>query len=485
MSKVELTSPDNFPEGFLWGGAIAANQAEGAWDVDGRGPSQADIMELPKEYSRLGSFGENVTRAEIERALKDQTGNYPRRRGIDFYHTFDTDLELMAEMGFKSFRTSFSWTRIFPNGDEAEPNEKGLEFYDRLIQKMVDLGIEPVMTISHYEMPLHLITEYGGWSNPKVIDFFVKFAKVLIDRYKDQVKYWIIFNQVNDVYNWGEFAGLGILKGDYENQEQAKFQAVHHQFIANAKVVEYARKVSDKLQMGMMLGVTAIYPKTDDPDDVMTAYQLSNKESFFFSDVLANGQYPGYMKRYFKEHGIKLDVTDGELDLIAKNTVDYISFSYYSSAVASAEHPDETESNDKLKESIWGWAEDPVGFRYTFNVLWDRYHKPLFIAENGLGALDKVEDGQIHDSYRISYLRSHVAQMKEAVKDGVQIFGYDSWGPIDIISYSQAEMSKRYGYIYVDLDDEGHGSGKRLKKDSFYWYQKVIESNGRDLGDEK
>lgn len=481
MNNTNLNVRNEFPADFLWGGAIAANQAEGAWNIDGRGPSQADIMELPKEYSRLGSFGENVTREEILRALNDKEGNYPRRRGIDFYHTFEKDLELMAEMGFNCFRTSFSWTRIFPNGDENAPNEAGLKFYDRLIDKMLELGIEPVMTISHYEMPTHLILEYGGWSNPKLIDLFMKFAKVLIDRYSEKIKYWIIFNQVNDVYNWGEFAGLGILKGDETNQEQNKFQAVHHQFVANAKVVQYANSVNPKMMMGMMLGYTSLYPKTDDPRDAMATYQANNYFSYFFTDVLVDGEYPGYMKRYFKDHNIELNVTDDELKLIKENTVDYISFSYYSSSVISHDKPYEEQPNDKLDASIWGWSMDPVGFRYAFNNLWDRYHKPLFVAENGLGAIDTVENGKVHDDYRIDYLKNHIVQMKESIKDGVNIIGYASWGPIDIISYSQAEMSKRYGYIYVDLDDEGNGSGNRIKKDSFYWYKNVIESNGEKL----
>ncbi|KRM86697.1 glycoside hydrolase family 1 protein [Lacticaseibacillus thailandensis] len=481
MDKNLLHAQEGFRPDFMWGGAIAANQAEGAWDVDGRGPSQADIMLLPDEYSRLGSFGENVTREEIERALNDKQGNYPRRRGIDFYHTFASDLEMMAEMGFKCFRTSFSWSRIFPRGDEGSPNEEGLKFYDRLIDKMLELHIEHVMTISHYEMPTYLITEYGGWSNPKLVDLFLKFAKVLLDRYQDKVKYWIIFNQVNDVYGWGEFAGLGILKGEHANQEQAKFQAVHHQFVANAKTVEYAHSLNKGLQMGMMLGYTSMYPQSDKPEDVMAAYQLNQKESYFFTDVTVLGEYPGYMKRYFKEHDINLKVTQDELDTIRRNTVDYIAFSYYSSSVVSADKPNEQQANNHLDASIWGWSYDPTGFRYAFNNLWDRYHLPLFVAENGLGALDKVENGKIHDSYRIDYLRQHIAAMREAVKDGVNVIGYASWGPIDIVSYSQAEMSKRYGYIYVDLDDKGNGSGKRLRKDSFYWYQRVIQSNGEEL----
>ncbi|MGX2944491.1 glycoside hydrolase family 1 protein [Enterococcus alishanensis] len=479
---LELITPvKKFPENFLWGGAVAANQLEGAWDIDGKGPSQADIMELPKEYSRKGSFGENVTREEIERALSDKTGNYPRRRGIDFYHTYSDDLELMAEMGFTCFRTSFSWVRIFPQGDEEMPNEKGLEFYDRLIDKMLELGIEPVMSLSHYEMPINLILKYGGWSNSKLIDFFVKFSKILMERYKDKVKYWIVFNQVNDVYGWGEFPGLGILKEHGEKQKDAVFQGVHNQFVANAKVVEMARQINPEMQIGMMLGLSPLYPETDSPDDVMAAYKLWGKNALFFSDVLVNGEYPGYMIRYFDEQSIEINATEEDLKLIKNNTVDYIAFSYYDTKIVSAENPDKIKPNPKLDANIWDWAIDPLGFQFSFDFLWERYHKPLFVAENGMGSIDEVVNGKIHDEYRIDYLSAHVKAMKEAIKDGVDIIGYASWGPIDIISYSQAEMSKRYGYIYVDLDDEGNGSGKRIKKDSFYWYKNVISSNGEEI----
>lgn len=346
---------------------------------------------------------------------------------------------------------------------------------------MLSLGIEPIMSISHYEMPINLITEYGGWSNPKMIDFFVKFAKVLMEHYKDKIKYWIVFNQVNDVYGWGEFPGLGILDEFGDKQETVKFQAVHYQFVANAKVVELGHSINKDMQVGMMLGLSPIYPMSRKLEDVEAAYNLWRFRSLFFSDVLAGGEYPGYMLRYFKDNGIHIEATDEDLQLIKKYTTDYIAFSYYDTKVASADKPFEIQRNDQLDANIWGWAIDPKGFRFSFNFLWERYHLPLFVAENGIGSIDKVADGQVHDDYRIDYLRQHVEQMKEAVKDGVDIIGYASCGPIDIISYSQAEMSKRYGYIYVDLNDEGKGTGKRIKKDSFYWYQGVIKSNGDNV----
>ncbi|MHA5180912.1 glycoside hydrolase family 1 protein [Oenococcus oeni] len=416
--------------------------------IDGRGLSQADIMLLPEKYSRLGSFGANVTSQDIIRALNDKQGNYPRRRGIDFYHTYPEDLELMRRMGFKCFRTSFSWSRIFPNGDETEPNEKGLVFYDKLIDKMLELGMEPIMTISHYEMPINLILKYGGWQDKKIISLFYRFAQTLLKRYQHKVKYWIVFNQINDVYDWGEFAGLGILKNktdDSRTNMSKKFQAVHNQFVANAMIVKYAHEMNSSLKIGGMLGMTPLYGASSNPKDAAAAYYLWRIHDLFFSDVLSTGSYPGYMLRYFSENNVSIDTTPAELDLIKSNTIDYLSFSYYYSAIVDHRHPYTVIPNPSLKKSIWCWADDPVGFRYVFDVLWDRYHLPLFVAENGLGAVDKIENGEINGSYRISYLSEHIKRMKEALKDGVDILGYASWGPIDIVSYSQAEMSKRYG----------------------------------------
>ena len=483
------TYRNGFPKDFLWGGAIAANQAEGAWEVDGKGASQADIEILPEEYSRKEVVGFSHTKEEIDAALADQVGYYPRRHAIDFYHSFEADLGLMKEMGFRCFRTSFNWTRIFPTGVETEPNEEGLRYYDRLIESMLDKGIEPVMTVSHYEMPVYLCQNYNGWYSRDTIDYFLKFCKVLFERYQDKVKYWILINQINMVdIGWGAFGSLGLLRdcgGD--NRESAVYQALHHQFVASAKAKKLAKEINPNMQIGMMNGDDYCYPATCNPKDVLAAMRRNQMTEYFCPDVLVRGEYPGYAFRYFEENGISINFADEDEKVLKENTVDFFALSYYftsvvKSGVESTENLEFREQNPYIEKSIWGWATDPVGFRISLNQYWDRYGLPIFIAENGLGALDEVTpEGEIHDEYRIKYLRDHIAEMKEAVKDGVDVFGYASWGPIDIVSCSQGEMSKRYGYIYVDLDDRGQGSGKRLKKDSFYWYRKVIESNGEIL----
>lgn len=469
-----------FPKDFLWGGAIAANQSEGAWDVDGKGVSVMDVEVLPEEYSRQGVLGYSHTKEELLAAVEDKVGYYPRRVGIDFYHTYKEDLALMKEMGFKCLRTSFNWPRIFPNGDESEPNEEGLKFYDGLIDEMVRLGIEPVMTMSHYEMPLHLATEYGGWTNKKCVDFYMNLFKVLFDRYHTKIKYWILINQIN-MLGWGDFASLGMLEGAHDDWVSDRYQGVHHQFLASAKACAYAHGKDSSCQMGMMNGEMLGYPASTSPEDAFAALQANQMNNFFFSDVLARGEYPGYALRYFEENSINIKMETEELEIIKNNTVDFISFSYYSSGLYSKENKLELDKNPLLPSSVWGWQTDALGIRYSLNAYWDRYRLPIFIAENGLGAIDEVKEDGIHDDYRINYLREHVLEIKEAIKDGVNVFGYASWGPIDIVSASQGEMSKRYGYIYVDLDDRGQGSGERIRKDSFYWYQKVINTNGETI----
>ncbi|MEG0177827.1 MAG: glycoside hydrolase family 1 protein [Anaerorhabdus sp.] len=466
-----------FPKDFLWGGAIAANQAEGAWDIDGKGPSMADIEILPEIYSRTQVVGFKHTKEDIEKSLSDSTGYYPRRGAIDFYHTYESDLELMAEMGFKCFRTSFNWARIYPTGEEDQPNESGLQFYDKLIDKMLSLGIEPVMTVSHYEMPINLVTKYNGFLSKKVEDAFVKLCETLFKRYQNKVKYWILINQINSLGGWGEFSSLGLLEGYSKNDV---YQAIHNQFVACARATKIAHELNRNMKIGLMLGDDTEYPATCKPEDVFDTMQKNQMSQYFYSDVLLRGKYPGYAIRYFNDNHIDFEITNEEEILLKENTADYLSFSYYFTRTNSANN-DLPLDNPYLEKSIWGWAIDPLGFRNSLNQYWDRYQVPMFIAENGLGAIDELVDGKIHDNYRINYLESNIKAMKEAIKDGVKVFGYASWGPIDIISCSQGEMSKRYGYIYVDIDDRGNGSRSRIKKDSFDWYKNIIKTNGENI----
>lgn len=482
--------PTTFPAGFLWGGATAANQLEGAWNVDGKGLTTAEVVKKAKNRQEFSMNA--VTKETLAAAIADKTDKlYPKRRGIDFYHRYKEDIALFAEMGFKAFRLSIAWARIFPNGDEEKPNEAGLAFYDKLFAECHKYGIEPVVTISHYEMPLGLTLKQNGWASRDTIDAYVRYAKILFERYKGQVKYWMTFNEIN-ASTWG-FTGTGALDDELSDQEamQLRYQALHHQFLASAQAVKIGHQIDPENQIGCMIARMQTYPKTCNPADVRAA-QLQDQLNLFFTDIQVRGEYPNYMNRYFAENNIKLQMAENDQALLKEGCVDYLGFSYYMSTVTSAASQVEKasgnfalgEANPYLEASDWGWQIDSVGLRVTLNEYWDRYQVPLFIVENGLGALDKLEaDGSIHDSYRIDYLRKHIIQMQEAIKDGVQLIGYTMWGPIDLISASTSEMSKRYGFIYVDQDDDGNGSLKRYKKDSFYWYKKVIASNGQDLSD--
>ena len=469
-----------FPEDFLWGGAIAANQCEGAATEDGKGYTTADAL-------TNGVFG----LPEIP-----PKGFYLKREAIDFYHHYKEDIALFGEMGFKVLRLSISWARIFPKGDETEPNEKGLAFYDDVIKELEKYGIMPLITLSHYEMPLHLVTECGGWANRKVIEFFARYAETVFRYFKDRVKYWLTFNEINMMLH-APFNGGGIEGNAEELDKSLIYQAIHHQLVASALATKIGHEINPDFQIGCMIAGSPMYPLTCNPDDVMEAMQ-KDRQSLFFGDVHARGKYPGYMKRYFEENNI--DIQFGEKDeAILKHTVDFISFSYYMSYCATADKEKNILSrgnilsavkNPYLSESEWGWQIDPKGLRFILNQLYDRYQLPLFIVENGLGAKDVLTaDGDqgmtVEDDYRIEYLKAHLLQVAEALKDGVEILGYTSWGCIDLVSNTSNQMSKRYGFIYVDRDDDGNGSMKRYKKKSFGWYQRVIHSNGESLKVEK
>lgn len=477
-----------FPKDFLWGGAIAANQAEGAWKEGGKGISVPDVDWHDPNLVRGGKRDEDseMTTEQLSRLLTIQDDSqFPKRNGIDFYHTYEDDLKLMKELGLKCFRTSINWARIYPLGDEEEPNEEGLAFYDKLIDSIRENGMEPIITLFHYELPLHLVTEYGGWRNKKCIDFYARFCETCFKRYKDKVKYWILINQMNLIYV-ESFNSLGILCDTVDNLEEAKYQAIHNQFVACSLATKYAREINPDMQMGIMISDHNCYPDTPKPEDVFDTLVKNQMSQCFYADVRIRGSYPGYAKRYFKEHDIHLDITEDELELIKEYRADYLAFSYYYSRLNSFEKNNkglnDISKNPYLEASVWGWCIDPLGLRNSLNVYYDRYQVPLMIAENGLGALDVVcDDHKIHDEYRIDYLREHIKAMKEAINDGVDLFAYCAWGPIDIVSCTTNEMSKRYGFVYVDIQDDGTGTKNRYKKDSFDWYKQVIKTNGEDL----
>jgi 6-phospho-beta-glucosidase len=473
-----------FPEGFLWGGATAANQFEGASQEGGKGLNLADV--LPGGKVRL----ELLMKPGFNYEIDESKYHYPNHEAIDFYHRYKEDIALFAEMGFKVFRLSIAWSRIFPRGDEETPNEEGLAFYDRVFDELHKHGIEPVVTISHYETPLHLIKEYGAWKNRKLIGFFERYARTVFDRYKNKVKYWMTFNEINGATHFPLF-GLGFSASSEEARLQESFQGLHHQFVASALAVKIGHEIIPGSQIGCMLVYAPVYAFDSNPENVMHALKEEQIFNYYCGDVQVRGEYPAFAKRYFTENGIKLDIQDGDLEIIKEGTVDYIGFSYYMSRTEKKEKTNEEGAsgniiggvkNPFLKASDWGWEIDPEGLRISLNKLYDRYQVPLFIVENGLGAKDKVEaDGSINDDYRIDYLRDHIKAMGEAIEDGVNLIGYTPWGCIDLVSASTGEMSKRYGFIYVDRHDDGSGTLERSKKKSFYWYKDVIATNGEQL----
>ncbi|UUX33553.1 family 1 glycosylhydrolase [Fundicoccus culcitae] len=483
---------NKFPENFLWGGAISGSQADGGWNEGGKGLNTQDLRYFDADWNRAQrdeNRNINMTTELFNKALTDtDLEHYPFRWGNDFYHTYKEDLRLLSEMGLKVFRTSITWSRIFPKGDETEPNAEGLAYYKSMFEEAKRLGMKVFVTILHYDTPVHLITEYGGWKNRQMIDFYVTYAKALYENLGDLVDFWLPFNEIN-ASKFNPYNGASIIKDQEENYEQAIFQATHHQFLANALAIKAGKEILPDAIFGGMIARFESYPATSHPDDVMQSILDENYTNYFYIDVMARGKYPSYTKRMFDSKGISIVIEDGDLEILKANTIDFISYSYYMSMVSTTSKEHEKTSgnlvsgnkNPYLESSEWGWQIDPVGLRISLNQMYDRYQLPIIIAENGIGARDVVEDGKVHDDYRISYLNSHFEQMAEAIADGVEVLAYTMWGIIDIVSCGTIEMSKRYGVIYVDRDERGHGSNERIPKDSYYWYQKVIETNGEDL----
>jgi 6-phospho-beta-glucosidase len=472
MNKLEK----KFPENFLWGGATAANQFEGAYNEDGKGLSIQDI------------YPQGIKGGRTDKPTEDNM----KLVGVDFYHRYKEDIALFAEMGFKVFRMSIAWSRIFPNGDDSKPNEKGLEFYDKVFDELAKYDIEPLVTLSHYETPLALSKNYDGWKNRKLIDFFERYARTVFTRYKDKVKYWLTFNEINSTLHY-PYIGAGVWTPKDKLSKEDLYQTIHHKLVASALAVKVGHEINPDFKIGCMILGIPNYPLTPKPSDVIKAMQ-DDRQNLFFADVHVRGEYPKYMNRVFKENNIELDITTEDKETL-KYTVDFISFSYYMSSCSTSDPKKNTQGegnflggvpNPYLEASDWGWQIDPEGLRYILNQLYDRYQKPLFIVENGLGAYDELitdEAGNktVNDDYRIKYLNDHLVQVAEAIADGVELMGYTTWGCIDLVSNSTAELRKRYGFIYVDRYDDGTGTLARYKKKSFDWYKDVIASNGQIL----
>lgn len=474
-------SDARFPKEFLWGGALAANQAEGGYRAGGKGLTTVDM--IPHGVSRMA-----VKLGQERRFTLRDDEYYPSHDAIDFYHRYKEDIALMAEMGFTVFRTSIAWSRLYPNGDELEPNADGIAFYRSVFEECRKYDIEPLVTLCHFDVPMHLVVEYGSWRNRKMVEFFTRYARSCFESFNGLVKFWLTFNEINIMLH-SPFSGAGLVFDTNEHRDQVKYQAAHHELVASALATRIAHEVNPDNQVGCMLAGGNFYPYSCKPADVWAALQ-KDRENLLFIDVQARGAYPSYAARVFREKGVQLVKEPGD-DEILQNTVDFVSFSYYASRCASADMNQGNTSeanvvkslrNPHIEVSEWGWGIDPLGLRITMNTLYDRYQKPLFLVENGLGAVDVANaDGEIEDDYRISYLREHIRAMGDALEDGIPLLGYTSWGCIDLVAASTGEMSKRYGFVYVDRDDAGNGTLARRRKKSFWWYQKVIASNGSDL----
>lgn len=480
-----------FPKDFLWGGATAANQYEGGWNVDGKGLSVADVAQYrPHVDVQDMHLQWEISSEDIEKAKNSQdTTYYPKRHGSQFYYRYKEDIKLMAEMGFKVFRLSINWSRVFPKGTETEPNEAGLEFYDKVFDELKKYKIEPLVTISHYEPPLEFVTEYDGWSSRESIKFFMRYVKVLVERYKNKVKYWLTFNEIDSIERHPFMTG-GLIRDHFDTDhdfEVAIYQSMHHQFVASALATKMIHENIPNAQVGCMITKLTYYPMTCKPDDVLEAL-LDTRKLYAFSDTQVFGEYPAYLLSLYKNKNINIKKEPEDDQIMRDYPVDFVSFSYYSSSVSAKDkegldyNPGNTVSaikNPYLKASEWGWQIDPIGLRVSMIELYDRYRKPLFIVENGLGAKDELVNGTVEDDYRIDYLKGHVQAMHDSIyQDGVELMGYTPWGCIDLVSNSSNQMSKRYGFVYVDANDLGEGSFDRYKKKSFDWYKDVISTNG-------
>lgn len=497
-----------FPKGFLWGGATAANQAEGAWNEGGRGPAMTDVttggtvkepryvtyIDKDGKPGKMSQFGGKLPEGAKYAVLDDV--HYPNHNAIDQYHRYKEDIALFAEMGFKVYRMSISWSRLYPTGLEKEPNKEGVEHYRDVFKELQAHGIEPLVTIWHFDTPLYLEEHCGGWNNREIIDHFLRFATTCFTEYKGLVHYWLTFNEINNTCAFIPMMTgfMDVSKEQEDKLYQDAYQQLHYQLVASAKAVQIGHAIDSSNMIGCMLSQQCAYPATCDPKDILETEQSWQNSTYYCGDVHVFGYYSPFVKRLWESHNVELDITEEDLVDLQNGTVDMYTFSYYCSGVVTTHKVEDKvggnfsmgAKNEYLEYSDWGWALDPTGLQYFLEKIYDRYRIPLMVVENGLGAYDTVEeDGSIHDQYRIDYYRPHMEAMANAINNGVDLIGYTSWGCIDVVSAGTGEMRKRYGFIYVDMDDEGKGTMNRSRKDSFYWYKQVIASNGENLEDVK
>ena len=481
------------PKTFLWGGATADFQFEGGYNEGGRGLTTHDFetdgsLENPRAVTYQmpdGTIGRAKSSFFNPDSLPDgakpvllEDQYYPSHKAVDHYSHYKEDIELMAGVGFTVYRFSICWSRIFPTGVEEQPNEEGLKFYENILDELEKYSIEPLITIHHDELPVYLAETYDGWGSRETIEFFVRYCKVLFERFGKRCKYWLTFNEINAVRG---FAACGTHKCD----NQTHYNAVHNMFLASAKAVRLGHEMMPGSMFGAMYALSELYPATCKPEDVFRRLQ-QRRESYYFIDTMARGAYPAYARDLLARRGVTLDIQPGDEEILAAGALDYVSFSYYRSNVVSTETKMNViggDPNPYLPMTPWGWPIDPLGLRFLLNELYDRYQKPLFIVENGMGAIDEIAaDGSIQDDYRIDYLRDHLKAMMEAIlTDGVECLGYTMWGPLDLVSLSTGEMKKRYGFIYVDMDDKGNGTLQRKKKKSYDWMKEVIATQGETI----
>lgn len=469
---------------ILWGGATSASQYEGGF-TDGKGLDTQDCRAYLPRTSNATTETRLLTQRQIEEAKKkDSPYYYPFRVGTKGYEYGSADIELLKELDLDIYRLSISWSRLFPTGEEVEPNPAGVSYYDKVLNKLHNAGIKIFITIDHYAIPLNLVEKYGGWTSIKTVAAYMRFSSFLLHKWGAIVDYWLPINEINAGY-FSPFNGVALVKPENDEYNYSDiFLSLHHQFIASAKTIKLGKELKVKGKFCAMISCFCYYPLTPKPEDNLELVENEEINQWYCMDVLAKGYYPYYAKPFFDKHNINFEISAADKELLRNNTCDVVTFSYYDSCICTADENKNqtagnlvvTTKNPYLKATEWGWQIDPMGLRTTLHKIYDRYNKPVMISENGLGAKDVLtSDHKVHDQYRIDYFKAHFDQIIKAKEENVDVIAYIAWGIIDIVSAGSCEMDKRYGVVYVDADNKGQGTFKRYKKDSFEWYKHFIE----------